>query len=133
MPNHAICAIKMHNTNLDHIQKASRQFLWHGKEINKNGKCLASWKKICFPKSAGGLGVLDLREQSKALQMKNLYKFYNHHNIPWVNLIWQAYYQNGALPLVNSTRGSFEWCDCTSLITEFKQLTTCTLSMATVF
>jgi hypothetical protein len=78
MPSHAMCAIKVHNTNLEHVQKVSRQFLWHGKEIQKQGKCLVSWNKVCLPKKAGGLGVLDLKKQNKALQIKNLYKFYNN-------------------------------------------------------
>jgi hypothetical protein len=125
MPNHAICAIKVHNTNLEHIHKVSRQFLWHGKDIHKKGKRLASWEKVCLPKTAGGLGVLDLRKQNKALQIKNLYKFYNKQNILWVNLIWQVYYQNGVVPLASTSRGSFWWRDCTALIPDFKQLTTC--------
>jgi hypothetical protein len=125
MPNHAMCAIKVHNTNLEHIQKVSRQFLWHGKEIDKHGKCLVSWNKVCLPKKAGGLGVLDLKIQNKALQIKNLYKFYNKQDIPWVNLVWQAYYQHGAVPIASNSRGSFWWRDCMALIPDFKQLTSC--------
>jgi hypothetical protein len=125
MPSHAMCAIKVHNKNLEHVQKVSRQFLWHGKEIQKQGKCLVSWDKVCLPKKAGGLGVLDLRKQNKALQIKNLYKFYNNQDIPWVKLIWQAYYQYGAVPITSTSRGSFWWRDCIALIPEFKQFTTC--------
>jgi hypothetical protein len=32
-----------------------------GKEIEKKGKCLVKWEKVCKPKNAGGLGVLHLR------------------------------------------------------------------------
>jgi hypothetical protein len=92
MPNHAMCAMKVHFTHIDHVEKACRIFLWQGKDIHKSGKCLVSWEKVCLPKKAGGLGVLDLRQQNKALQMKNLYKFYSRQDIPWVNLIWAAYY-----------------------------------------
>jgi hypothetical protein len=95
MTNYAMCALKVHMTCLDHVEKSSRVFLWHGKEINKCGKCLVKWEKVCLPKNAGGLGVLNLREQNKALMIKNLFKYYNKANIPWVDLIWQAYYQNG--------------------------------------
>ena len=51
------------------------------------GRCLASWDMICRPKEQGGLGVLNLRVQNQALLLKNLYKFYNHMDIPWVNLL----------------------------------------------
>jgi hypothetical protein len=125
MPNHAMCAMKVHFTHIDHVEKACRIFLWQGKDIHKSGKCLVSWEKVCLPKKAGGLGVLDLRQQNKALQMKNLYKFYSRQDIPWVNLIWAAYYQHGKLPENNHQKGSFWWKDCTSLIATFKDLFSC--------
>jgi hypothetical protein len=42
---------------------------------------------ICRPKDQGGLGAINLRVQNKDLMMKNLHKFNNHKDIPWVNLI----------------------------------------------
>jgi hypothetical protein len=60
-----------------------------------------------MPKMAGGLGLHKLRDQNKALLMKNLYKFYKNLDIPWVNLIWKASYQNGDLPYENHLKGSF--------------------------
>jgi hypothetical protein len=38
-------------------------------------------------KDEGGLGVLDLRTQNEALLIKNLHKFFNRADIPWVHLI----------------------------------------------
>jgi hypothetical protein len=125
MANHAMCAIKVHYTHIDHVEKASRTFLWQGKDIHKSGKCLICWDKVCMSKESGGLGVLDLREQNKALQMKNLYQFYNRHDSPWVPLIWNAYYQNGKLPESCHQKGSFWWRDCISLVSKFKDITTC--------
>jgi hypothetical protein len=98
MPNHVMGAMKLHATHIDHVEKASMNFLWHGKDIHKSGACLVKWEKVCLPKKAGGLGVLDLKQQNKALLIKNLYKFYNCQNIPWAPLIWRAYYDSGALP-----------------------------------
>jgi hypothetical protein len=49
-------------------------------------------------KIKGGLGVLNLRLQNQALLMKNLYKFYNQYDIPWVNLIWRAYQYSNSTP-----------------------------------
>jgi hypothetical protein len=125
MTNYAMCALKVHMTCLDHVEKSSRLFLWHGKEINKSGKCLVKWEKVCLPKNAGGLGVLNLREQNKALMIKNLFKFYNKAYIPWVDLIWQAYYQNGKLPNPDNCKGSFWWRDCISNHNQFKEIFIC--------
>jgi hypothetical protein len=46
----------------------------------------------CKPKNEGGLGVLDLKKQNEALLMKNLDKFLNRKDIPWVLLIWEKHY-----------------------------------------
>jgi hypothetical protein len=54
--------------------------------------------------------------------MKNLHKFCNKADIPWVNLIWKAYYHNGDLPDENHLKGSFWWKDCISLNNEFKDI-----------
>ena len=75
MPNFLMCALKVHYTQLDHADKSIRTFLWHGKDIEKKGKCLVKWEKVCMPKAAGGLGVINLREQNKALLMKNIFIF----------------------------------------------------------
>ena len=64
-----------------------------GKDIEKRGKCLVKWEDVCKAKAAGGLGVLNLRTQCSALLMKHLYKFINQQDIPWVQLIWNAYYR----------------------------------------
>jgi hypothetical protein len=77
-----------------------------------------------LPKNAGGLGVLNLREQNKALMIKNLYKFYNSRDLPWVDLLWKAYYSNGNLPSSNNPRGSFWWKSCVSMQDDFKKLVT---------
>jgi hypothetical protein len=61
---------------------------------------------VCLPKEEGGLGVIDLRVQNEALLLKNLHKFFNKENLPWVNLIWDNYYKNGKLPSATK-KGSF--------------------------
>jgi hypothetical protein len=42
--------------------------------------------------------VLDLTTQNEVLLLKNLHKFFNRHDIPWVNLVWNSYYSNGQIP-----------------------------------
>jgi hypothetical protein len=55
--------------------------------VQAKGSALISWKKIARPKNQGGLGVLNIETQNKALLLKNLDKFYNNHDIPWVKLV----------------------------------------------
>lgn len=57
-------------------------------------------------KDEGGLGVLDLKTQNEALLIKNLHKFFNKIDIPWVKLVWEKYYSNGKLPN-HTKKGSF--------------------------
>jgi len=66
------------------------------------------------------------------LLLINLHKFYNKHDIPWVNLVWEKHYGNGKLPS-HIRKGSFWWRDILKLIDKFKGMavlqdgTTCML------
>jgi hypothetical protein len=63
--------------------------------------------------------VLDIKTQNEALLLKNLHKFLNKADIPWVHLIWEKHYSNGRLP--NHVRkGSFWWRDILKLLDNFK-------------
>jgi hypothetical protein len=77
------------------------------------------------PKRKGGLGVINLRSQNTDLLMKHLDKFYNRKDIPWVNLIWNTYYQNGEIPHATKDRGSFWWKDVLKLCEVFRGIATC--------
>jgi hypothetical protein len=71
----------------------------------------------------GGLGILNLIIHNQALLMKNLHKFYNHASIPWVNLVWHAYYDNRGTPQSINTKASFCWKDCIALEDKYKEMT----------
>jgi hypothetical protein len=64
--------------------------------------------------------------QNKALLLKNLHKFYNNLEIPWVQLIRTSYYGNGRLPGTN-LEGSFWWKAHLKLIDLYKQMARCNL------
>jgi uncharacterized protein (UPF0332 family) len=55
-------------------------------------------KIVTKRKTKGGLGVINLRMQNEVLLLKNLHKFYNKEDLPWMNLIWTNYYRNGQIP-----------------------------------
>jgi hypothetical protein len=107
-----------------------RYCLWRKKnnEGQAKGSALIAWTKICKPKDQGGLGVLQLDAQNKALMLKNLHKFFNRQDIPWVNLIWNSYYQEGSLP-PNQNDGSFWWKSHLKLLDTFKELADAKLEM----
>ena len=74
---------------------------------------------VCLPKEEGGLGVINLKTHIEALLLKNLHKFYNKLDIPWVNLVWEKHYRNGKLPS-HIKKGSFWWRDNLKLLDSFK-------------
>jgi len=53
--------------------------------------------------------------------MKNLDKFFNRKDIPWVNLVWKKYCRNGRLP-GTVKKGSFWWRDVLKLLAPFKEM-----------
>jgi hypothetical protein len=64
------------------------------------------------------LGVINLALQNKALLMKNLHKFYNRVDIPWINIIRANHYSH-LLPS-NKPVGSFWWRDVLKTLEFFK-------------
>jgi hypothetical protein len=76
---------------------------------------------VCVPKEEGGLGVINIEIQNQSLLMKNLDKFFNRKDIPWVNLIWEKHYRNGKLPS-HVKKGSFWWRDILKLLPDFKDI-----------
>jgi hypothetical protein len=50
---------------------------------------------------------------------KNVHKFYSRKDLPWVNLIWLAYYRNGKLPN-KPNKGSFWWKSIMKLLDTYK-------------
>lgn len=44
----------------------------------------SSLEMVCVSKEEGGLGVIDIEKQNKALLTKNLHKFYSKEDLPWV-------------------------------------------------
>jgi hypothetical protein len=123
LPTFHLCTFKMHKTIIHHIDKYREHCLWRGADINDKKLLKAAWLMVCLPKKYGGLGVLHLETYNEALLLKNLHKFFNKVNIPWVQLIWEKYYANGRLPN-HTLKGSFWWRDILRLLSKFKSLVT---------
>ena len=106
---YAMCTLKFPPKLIEMLDKIRRRCLWT-KKSEQGEKCnsLAAWEMVCKPKKHGGLGVINIKLQNEALLMKFLHKFYNKMDIPWVQLLWDAYY-TGKIPHVVPPVGSFWW------------------------
>lgn len=101
------------------MDRYRKHCLWSGADENNRINAKGAWPLVTRANEEGGLGVIDLRSQNEALLMKNLHKFFNKVDIPWVHLVWGKHYKNGKLPN-HIKRGSF-WCrDILKLLDKFK-------------
>ena len=111
----ALCTLRLPPKIIELLDKLRRKCLWT-KKTEHGDKCnsLAAWSMVCRPKQCGGLGIINLRVQSDALLLKYLHKFYNKHDVPWVELVWSTYYTN-KIPHAMEPCGSFWWRDVLKL------------------
>jgi hypothetical protein len=79
--------LKLPPTTYKQIDMFRKHCMWRGVDMNARKPPLAAWKLATRPKSNGGLAIINLSTQNDALLLKNLHKFYNRMDIPWVYLI----------------------------------------------
>jgi hypothetical protein len=111
---------------VDVIDKARRNCLWRKRKDDEKVHSLASWDMICKPKNKGGLGIINLKIQNKCLMMKQLHKFYNNVDLPWVKLIRNTYYYK-EVPHAVTVCGSFWWRNIMKLFDIYRQVAHCKL------
>ena len=117
-----MCTLKLHPKVIEHLDKLRRYCLWaKNSDDGVKNNSLAAWELVCRPKNKGGLAVIDIKTQNAALLLKHLFKFYNHHDVPWVTLIWDTYYSD-RVPHAVDQLGSFWWRDVFKLYDKFCQL-----------
>ena len=121
LPTFFMCSLVIPKAVIKQIDKYRKHCLWRGAEANGRKPPKAAWEIVCVPKEEGGLGVIDIEKQNKALLTKNLHKFFNKLDLPWVNLIWEKHYVNGKLPN-HIRKGSFWWRDTLKLLPDFKSI-----------
>lgn len=127
LPTYMMCTLQIPAAVMEYIDRARKHCLWRGSDINAKNKPLVAWKRVSKPKDKGGLGVINLRNQNKALLLKHLDKFYNQKQVPWVRLIWTTYYSNGKIPHAVPEKGSFWWKDIMRLWDIFRDIATCSV------
>jgi len=98
LPTFYMCTLELPKVVTKQIDKFWKNCLWRNNDINRQSKPKAAWEMVCKTKNEGGLGIINLELQNQARLMKNLDKFYNRKEIPWVNLVWEKNYKNDKLP-----------------------------------
>jgi hypothetical protein len=129
LPTFFMCTLKLQKTIIETCNRAQRHCLWAKEEDSSSSNALAAWSRVCRPKCHGGLGVLNLELQNKALLLKQLHKFYEKENIPWVKLVWSLYGDN--VPHAQSKRGSFWWKDIFSFVGDYRSVSKCKVGNGT--
>jgi hypothetical protein len=123
LPMFYLSSLKIQKAVLDMCNRAQRHCLWAKEEDSTSVNALAAWSLVCRPKKHGGLGVLNLELQNKALLIKQLHKFYSKADVPWVKLVWSLY--GDQVPHAQSRRGSFWWRDIFSLVSDYRSVSHC--------
>jgi len=122
LPTFFMCTLALPKTVIKRIDSFRKHCLWRGNDINASKPPKTAWRMVCKTKEEGGLGVIDIEKQNEALLLKNLNKFFNKKDIPWLQLIWEKHYRNGKLP-GHTKKGSFWWRDILKYLPHFKEMT----------
>jgi hypothetical protein len=123
LPTYAMCTFLLPKIVVKQIDKYRKHCLWRGSDLNNRKPPKAAWTLVSLPKEEGGLGVIDLEAQNKTLLLKQLHKFFNQVDVPWVQLIWSQHFHGGKLPFHGrNVKGSFWWRDILKLLLPFKGL-----------
>jgi hypothetical protein len=77
LPTFYMCSLLLPKSIIKQIDKYRKHCLWRGSDINSKTPPKAAWDLVCIPKDEGGLGVLNLEKQNRALLSKSLHKFFN--------------------------------------------------------
>jgi hypothetical protein len=120
LPTFLMCTLKIPVATVKKIDSYRKHCLWRGNTSTRRNRLwlLGAW---LLRLKKWGLGVVRLETHNKALLLKFLHKFFNNHDIPWVNLVWNNYYRAGRLPSCSKI-GSFWWKSLLSLVQDFKGL-----------
>jgi len=126
LPTYFMCTLFIPLQVIEKMDMFRKYCIWSKGDINRKGTCLVEWKAMCRTKKEGGLNIVNLKNQNSDLLMKFLDKFYNHADIPWVQLTWSKLYYNHSIPPHSKKPcGSFWWKDVLKLFPKFKEFSLC--------
>lgn len=125
LPTYFMCCLALPLGVVEQINKYLKHCFWRKYGRDEKGSAMIAWDIVCKPKSHGGLGVLDLIKRKKEFLLKNLHKFFNKENLPWVNMLWETYYTK--TPPNEKLEGSHWWKSLLKLIPLYKEVAKCTV------
>ncbi|KAL9862399.1 putative RNA-directed DNA polymerase [Arabidopsis thaliana] len=86
IPVHTMSTIALPKSTLDGLDKVSRSFLW-GSSVTQRKQQLISWKRVCKPRSEGGLGIRKAQDMNKALLSKLGWRLIQDHHSLWARIM----------------------------------------------
>ncbi|GJN01931.1 hypothetical protein PR202_ga19236 [Eleusine coracana subsp. coracana] len=90
IPIYPLISIKLPGWVVTAIDKARRGFFWAGEPSASGGKCTMAWPCITRSLDNGGLGIIDLKVASFALNLRWLWLQRVDESRPWIGLPLQC-------------------------------------------
>lgn len=90
IPVHTMSTVILPSSTLESLDKVSRFFVW-GSSQEKRKMHLLSWKRICRPKSQGGLGLRKAKDMNRALVSKVGWRLLNDKGSLWARVLKKKY------------------------------------------
>lgn len=90
IPIHTMLAMELPPKTISALIKICRGFLWCGKAEAGGGACMVAWERVCRPKWAGGLGILDIKWMNVALQARWLWLQRTDRYMPWAEFAFSV-------------------------------------------
>ncbi|XP_019258259.1 PREDICTED: uncharacterized protein LOC109236523 [Nicotiana attenuata] len=87
------------------IETICRTFLWTGSN-SISGNALIAWNKICQPKVAGGLNIINMRIWNKAAILKHLWALAMKKDALWIKWTHNYYIKNKDIAATDTTKTS---------------------------
>lgn len=122
IPIYQLSCINLLVEKCEEINTSLRTFFWKGTQ-NKKRMALVAQDKICRPNEEGGLGLKNIKEQSKALGDRLIWRMYSNPNLKWVKILRKKYLKvmdsTSLFRMANPPRGFRIWnfmMNCRKLI-----------------
>jgi hypothetical protein len=120
LPIYAMCYFEVPTPSLFTLKKVTDNFYGLAKRKISMENALLVGSSL-YTKRGRRIRCIKSKSSDQSSLSENIQKFYNHLNIPWVNLLWKSNYNEKA-PHAISPKGSFWWRDYLCLIDTYREM-----------